>query len=1155
MSQERPQEEHSLSQASKLSFGDTLHDVLVRTIEADRSPGLLPLQFPTGAGKSYAVEQTIATLVSNMPEGAPPILFVTPQKKNIPSVEKIAGLCKQRGYEVGPHDVMRLYSASEMLAMTVNDELLESVPHEHRRETAIDDLVDMVKLFNQDKRYNDLIQKPVRDFKRSVRSLLPNVGWEERLELIEQDSDWQWLGRLWPFVYTRRAKVLLMTSKKFFLPHDTLLEAACPICEADWIRGSVIFVDEFDATKRDCLDVIVSNSTRYRADLPGLVRSLVRGVDMSKLPESMTSGNNAKRLGQLRSALTNTTNEANVDYVYKAEEGAIGSAGLFMYDGIRYGTSIGTPLFVRTDVVRKENVIVGRQSKKDELKSLAFNVGKFRGAVTYAQRTIVSMLREAHGYGLDGMDEEALRNEIFSILETLGVRERNERLLMFDGVSELLRSGGHGQGPLDEGQTLYEQGFGLVAIEESESHRFSTHIYAYALNDTPEKRMRALIERSLVIGLSATACVDSPLCNYDLDWLEEQRPALMRSLTDEDTQRLEAAYARHVRGYDKVNIEVVPISVAQTVDGGFYRETASLLHRQTLQEKAQNLLAGVPRTEDGKLDEYVVLRYLRVAKAYLYFIQNIPAGVFVCATSAAPRTGNNSSDKYREEVLKTLFELIRKDLEVVDSDDSVCFFGGSDNFQDEYDSAVSKLGDDCTRMFICASYETLATGVNLQYDGKGMVTVDVGDHSFDSSSAYIDLVGVYLDRITSVAPAYTRIREEARAEDILRCAYELREMSWQGEISLSEMEIGVRSLINRKQSKVKLVDKSSVMAACTRMATQMIGRMCRTSHKAPTIHVLYDQDLSSRIDPYAMGDTLIGIETEKFLAEIAAKADCKPEELGVVENKMATRAMRTENRLSSFAQRSKWSEEDMVLWEEMRTWCLGHPCPTPADLAGSRLFNYYLDVGHLVSAYRYYETGDFKDVGVSFDPTVAEDYPCEVSDRAARLDVLASLPETRALFQQRGWPLKWEPSTVVMNPAFFRGVYLGAIGEQAGKAILETHVRDLVLNQITDPRKYEKFDFVVGDTDVYVDFKFWRSPDSSGERYVARIREKMQRVDATHALIINLMCGDVFRDKKCEEMPGNILSVPYLIDDKESCVCVTHVVEIRNWLRKVGALQ
>lgn len=1139
------------------TFGDTLHGVLTRTIQKDASPGLLVLQFPTGSGKSYAVERTIATLASKMPESAPPILFVTPQKKNIPDEATIIDLCRAEGLELAPHAVMRLQSVNEMLSETVHEDLLESIPEEHKTKTNIEELIDTVRYLKNSKGCDEAIRRLVSTFKRSVRSLFPVKGWEERLELLEQGGEWKWLADLWPSIFTRRAKILLMTSAKFFNPHDTLIEAACPIDQAEWIRGAIIFMDEFDSTKNDCLRAITSRSTKDRCDLPGLVRTLWRGVNLSTAPQSLFAGNdterNIDRFRQLKGILDEAAGETHVDYVYKAAEGVLNTAGLFMYDGTRRGTNLGTPYYVKTDTSRRENVIVTGLRVGDESRTLASDVNELRGAITYTQRVIVSILRDRHGYGLDGMDEEAMKNEILSTLEALGVKDRSEQLFMLQGIGEMLKGGKRSRGSLRDGQTMYEQGFGLVAIEDSEAHRFSTHIYAYAMDDTPEKRLRSLIERSFVVGLSATARIDSPLCNYDLDWLSEQRPSLMRTLTSEDSKLLEEAYARHTEGYKRIDLQAVPISVPQATDETPYREAASIVENASLQEKMTILLSGVTCDDHSKPDGYQVLRYIRVGKAYRYFLEQVPEGVFLCVTSAAPKHGMDTTNRYAIETLRRLFDIIRRDLGVPDDDDSVRYISDSEDFQNRYKDMVAHLGEGCPRMFICASYGSIATGVNLQYDGKGMRTVSISENSFDSR---VDISGVYLDRITNVAPTNSRIHAEARVEGTLICAYELKEMVWHGDLSVDEMDKVARSLIGSYPPKdVKLVDKPSVKAACTKMATQMVGRMCRTSNKTPTVHVLFDDNLAETIDPYAMGDDLVGVETRELLSKVASLAHQQAESKGRIENLIASRAAATARYLSELSRRSTWPKAEMDMWEKMRLWGLRHPSPTEEELSRSEMSNFYVDVKQPVESLRYFERDDFSNVGVSLEMSDSEDFPLEVSDRAARLDVLECIPEVRNLFEREGWPLHWKASNIIMNPAFFRNVYLGAIGEQAGKVILESRVRGLKLEAIADPRKFEKFDYVVSGTDIYVDFKYWRSPDLSGGNYVEWIRKKMQGIGATHALIVNLVCGDEFRGKTCEEIEGNILAVPYLVDDANACIAENHMGRIRSWLKEIGALQ
>lgn len=1135
------------------TFGDTLHDILVRTIEDDRSPGLLTLQFPTGSGKSYGVERALATLASRLPDNSPPIIFVTPQKKNIPDAKKIAELCRKAGYEPGPHDIQRLLSAPEMVARTATSDILDRVPTKHKERTNVAELVDTVRLLKGSESYGSAVRQPLREFKRFVRILFPRTGWKERLQLIESDEDWRWVADLWPAVHTRRAKVLLMTSAKFFRPHDTLLEAAHAPYLAEWTRGSVIFMDEFDSIKQDCLKTIIDGSMQAPVDLAGLVRRLRSGLEAGELPETMLHDRGANSIERLRAMLDDTAESTCLGYVYKAEPGTTDAGGLFMYDGMRHSTNIGTSFHVRTDHARHENVITRRFHVGDDSRPLSRDIGRLRGAVAYAQKVICSLLVDQHGWGVASLDEEALRNEILSILEAIGIKDTDERRFMVEGVKAVIKSERPGRKTLKEGPSVYEQGFGLVALEDSEDHRYSTHLHAFAMDDTPEKMLLGLMRRSFVIGLSATLRIDSPLSNFDLPWLEEQEPTLMRRLRDADEKALRKAYRRHTEGYDNVELKVAHLSVKESKAEGLYRAAEQLVTREGLRESMMNALLGTVRSDEGREDFFPAYRYARVTRAYRYFLEHVEAGVFLCATTAAPRHGTDASTRYRAEVLEQLFDLVRRDLGMDAQHGAARFIEGSTDFQSRYDALVDELGPGCPRIFVCAAYGSLATGFNPQYDGRGMATVRVNDLSFDDR---VDLVGVYLDRVTSIAPTIARIRKDSRGADVMALAFELREMAWRGDLSIDEMDQATKALmVGHPQRSNGIIDKPCVMASATKTVVQMVGRMCRTSNKAPTIHILFDDDLAKRIDPYALDKTLVGRETEELLKAVARRSTRDPEGAqGALENQIAIRTVATAGLLSKRAATRRWDEREMGDWEAMRLWCLANPTASPEDIAASRMTYFYVDTGQETTTYRYFEHGDFAYADISLKLEDTEDYPCEVSAHAARLEAIACVDETRKLFERSGWPLRWEPKGMLMNPATFRNVYLGALGEQAGRAILEARIEGLRLAEIEDGLAFEKFDFRIPGTDVYADLKNWRAPGMPGDDWEDRVREKMRKIGASHALVVNLMSSEDLRDRKCYEPDATILAVPYLIDDEAACVYVPHVQRIRSWLRKAGVL-
>ena len=58
------------------------------------------------------------------------------------------------------------------------------------------------------------------------------------------------------------------------------------------------------------------------------------------------------------------------------------------------------------------------------------------------------------------------------------------------------------------------------------------------------------------------------------------------------------------------------------------------------------------------------------------------------------------------------------------------------------------------------------------------------------------------------------------------------------------------------------------------------------------------------------------------------------------------------------------------------------------------------------------------------------------------------------------------------GPTLFNNIYRGALGEVVGKALFYRYA-NVELQEITDDELFEKFDFVVPNSSLYVDFKNW----------------------------------------------------------------------------------
>lgn len=115
---------------------------------------------------------------------------------------------------------------------------------------------------------------------------------------------------------------------------------------------------------------------------------------------------------------------------------------------------------------------------------------------------------------------------------------------------------------------------------------------------------------------------------------------------------------------------------------------------------------------------------------------------------------------------------------------------------------------------------------------------------------------------------------------------------------------------------------------------------------------------------------------------------------------------------------------------------------------------------------------------------------------------------------------------MILLPCAYINLYKGALGEAVGEAILEGF--GLRLKEITDPNKFEKFDFAVDGMDgVYIDFKLWSSDsEDDGEKSIKHVEEKLERIGGKKAFVINIVAD---RDNYKIRGNGKVYRVPNIV--------------------------
>ncbi|MEH2406710.1 hypothetical protein [Nostoc sp.] len=105
-----------------------------------------------------------------------------------------------------------------------------------------------------------------------------------RLSAVKNNQDYQWIGELYPAVFTDDKTILFLSINKFVAQNTTLIEPSYYFSER-FINKSLIFIDEFDTTKEAVLQNIIQSGLRNRVDLIDLFLNIHNHLMQTECPE------------------------------------------------------------------------------------------------------------------------------------------------------------------------------------------------------------------------------------------------------------------------------------------------------------------------------------------------------------------------------------------------------------------------------------------------------------------------------------------------------------------------------------------------------------------------------------------------------------------------------------------------------------------------------------------------------------------------------------------------------------------------------------------------------------------------------------------------------------------------------------------------------
>lgn len=1115
--------------------------------------GLRVIDMPTGAGKTtIAIRLNADFIRDNVFPCVQRIIFISPQNKNVG--DPYARLKEALADSASLFEKDCLWLQANYKPLVDNfDKVKNEIPDELRSMLSFKKLESAIHAYNSfengpsyievEKALRKNVDDSDRVFRRDVkRYISTSKGDSKRL----YGEEFQWLTSIYPSARVPKSKVIFMSVDKFLLPCDPIVDKPFNFYDPDFLKNTLIFIDEFDASKPVVLGRLIDQSSSKKIDLVTYLTLLWSSLSNKEVPESLERNEQSRAaLAKLKTKVKACWHDNRLDYQFKLEDqNGRGKCFLFQSGGVHFVLNNGkrASISVHTDEKRKQNII-RINDKASDSRPFGSLISSLRGILKYSIQTFSMVARNylndhnAEANKTNG-DRMTLDKAILTVLKLFDL-SGNEAIK--DMVLRDYHEHDRNKPNRLYRESFYPSGFYYIDFIDDQSHNLTTTFNFCSLDDTPERFMLSLCSSAMVVGLSATGTIDTVTGNYDLEYLKNQLGRSYIPLTDDDKARMASSLSKNERDYP-TNVMIME---AKETDE---EQLAKLVFadRDHIDDFANYLRYFDP---SGNTDSYFQKqRFVRLVLAIKQFIANPDGKVILTLTNNVLK-----ADDCRPFDKKSVVKIVKDLCDELGLNQGIDVYDlhgvGFDSEKDRYKRDI-KEGK---KAILISSYPSSGTGQNLQYSTEDEAGVSVEK----------DIDSLYLENPTNILlnlNNYCKSDSQPMTEESLKqYIYQAECLVTRGEIShdygLKMLENGFRVYSGNRRRDYDNGEyrADSVNNQKAAILIQAIGRISRTrSNKKSHRNIYIDQDIVESVDFQPVADKLLSKEVRDVIAVLPRKENNPEAKLNRWLVEASNRSNEIANTLDKHikADWSSWSASSMQEWKSLRQWVLAHPTCSAEELKNHP--EYY-------DLYYHYPSGkdnrlycsSLKSDEVMIGLTKTKKTPACLSESECRLDEIARVPEIRKLFVAKGYALSFESNEFILLPSVYTNIYKGALGEAAGLAVFSACC--LRLDEIDDPEKFERFDFALREYDgVYVDFKLWKGEmEGEGEKHLQKAESKCRQIGARQVFIVNVLSDD---DDSQNLSSGSIYRVPGLLRRQGESLAIdqTRIIDIFNELTRGG---
>ncbi len=1117
--------------------------------------GLMLLDLPTGFGKTTSVVNFINDFITNNPTAINRVYFVTDLKGNLPD--------KQLKQLFGDdYNTYCLYLKPYWQSVTEKWEYikinnLEILNSDEYKNLNLD--IETLNKFRKNKEelkneknfgydYNQLKrliksyeQKIEKDTEIKFRQFIKknyfyNKSTNDKDKFLNNNK---WIAELYPACKLKddKIKVVLSSTKKFFSPIDTFSRMPFYIYNNNSLmNNTVIFIDEFDTTKGTLLTQVIDDGLKFDIDIFALFLNIYYSLTNLNFPNALMKLSDYRKekisnnewedvetlIKKLKDCFVKIYNDYNFEFFMKSKGFEEKKAFIFDDGNTLNIFNDNSKKVLNTELNKDENNIslyAENKSNKENgnsrfdnvLKEVRFAIDKFIDNTAYISKNYTDYKNQA----LKGFQTKySFEESVLTILSGFNIANEFKQYLLdciIDKDANLKL-----KLPSDLESEFMRKGFEYTEIEDDHNHDLQTKSHAFKFNTTPEDIILKLSIKSRVVGISATASIDTVIGNYDISYLKKILKDDFYQIPEDDHIRLENQFLESQKIYDDYNIEIktIPIDTFQSCSDK--EKCIEIINSLFKDENKQFYLEYLEKN----ISNYYFFIICKLLKLYKNVAESNNIYSFIAFLNSFPIAKDKA--KQGNFLDKDILEKAIQDLITQNNyiNSPILHFVKSSSYDEEF----IKINEELTngkKVFILSTYKSIGNGKNIQYDIPDIENVKQNTIIFSENTNKKDFDAIYLSTPTNLIQMLS-YNSENKVNELCKYLFQQEYLYQKHYITWSErktnIEAGFRKTFYGDKIFSSYKRNQDILLHTAQIIIQAIGRICRCRNKNKTISIFYDEEVLNRL--HIVKDELL---SEKFIfnKEFRQLLECPIKDDNIEFVKYSNKNKKAYGTVKKMSQAVRESKQAVIDWQDLRDFVLKNPT---ANFIPDKYKELYFEFDIPYSGYAFNMNSKYEFTRIVFNNSYEAS---QVSAEECELIRLMNIPELRNYFEENGYATEFKRGKFIMSESLYKQVYKGALGEVIGKYIFNKAL-GYNLEELEHNGQYEAFDFKI--KNFYFDFKHWNDFIKDNDKYCKFIEWKLGTVHGVKVVVANIFQRGNHIIKT--SVDDKIIQVPYLINNE-----------------------